>query len=51
MHYDPMIAKLCTHAKTRAEAIRLQEEALDQYVVHGLSNNISFLRSVYRNKK
>jgi len=50
MHYDPMIAKLCTHAATRAEAISLMEDALDQYVVQGLGNNITFLRSVYRNK-
>ena len=51
MHYDPMIAKLCTHAPTRTESIRLMEHALDQYVVQGLSNNITFLRSVMRNKK
>jgi propionyl-CoA carboxylase alpha chain len=51
MFYDPMIAKLCSHAKTRAEAIALQETALDQYVVQGLNNNISFLRSIFRNKK
>jgi acetyl/propionyl-CoA carboxylase alpha subunit len=51
MFYDPMIAKLCTHASTRKEAIRLQEQALDQYVVQGLANNIPFLRSIYRNKK
>jgi len=50
MHYDPMIAKLCTHALTRPEAISLMENALDQYVVQGLGNNITFLRSVYRNK-
>lgn len=50
MHYDPMIAKLCTHAPTRPQAIALMEDALDQYVVQGLGNNISFLRSVMRNK-
>lgn len=50
MHYDPMIAKLCTHALTRPQAIDLMEDALDQYVVQGLGNNITFLRSVYRNK-
>jgi propionyl-CoA carboxylase alpha chain len=50
MYYDPMIAKLCTHAKTRLEAIKLMEDSLDHYVVHGLGNNIPFLRSVYRNK-
>ncbi len=51
MHYDPMIAKLCTHAPTRAEAVTLMEGALDEYVVQGLGNNLTFLRSVMRNKK
>ena len=51
MHYDPMIAKLCTHAPTRAESIKLMETALDEYVVQGLGNNLTFLRSVMRNKK
>lgn len=50
MYYDPMISKLCTHANTRNEAIQLMENALDNYVVFGLGNNIPFLRSVYRNK-
>ncbi|RYY85734.1 hypothetical protein EON63_06945 [archaeon] len=49
--YDPMIAKLCTWAPTRAKSIQMQEDALDGYVVQGLSNNITFLRDVYRNKK
>lgn len=50
MYYDPMIAKLCTHAKTRKEAVQLMEDALDSYVVQGVGNNICFLRSVYRNQ-
>jgi len=49
MYYDPMISKLCTHAPTRAQAVSLMEGALDQYVVQGLGNNITFLRDVYRN--
>jgi len=48
--YDPMISKLCTWGKTRDDAIVLMEKALDQYVVHGLSNNLAFCRSVMRNK-
>ena len=46
MYYDPMIAKLCTHAASRKEAIRLMEDALDNYVVSGLGNNIPFLRYI-----
>ena len=51
MYYDPMIAKLCTHAPSRAGAIATMERALDQYVVRGLGNNLCFLRSVMRNQK
>jgi propionyl-CoA carboxylase alpha chain len=49
MFYDPMISKLCTHAPTRDVAITAMEKALDEYFIHGLVNNIPFLRSVYRN--
>jgi acetyl/propionyl-CoA carboxylase alpha subunit len=34
----------------RARTVELMEHALDQYVVQGLGNNITFLRDVYRNK-
>lgn len=50
-YYDPMIAKLCTHAATRTEAITLMESALDNYVISGLGNNLSFLSSVMQNEK
>ena len=35
----------------REGAISLMEEALDRYVVQGLGNNITFLRSVFSNDK
>ena len=44
--YDPMIAKLITHGKTRAEAIAKQSEALDRYLVRGIGHNIDFLGAV-----
>ena len=44
--YDPMIAKLITHADTRAEAIAMQAAALDAYLVRGISHNIDFLASL-----
>ena len=50
MYYDPMIAKLCTYAKTRDESLCLMEGALDQYVIKGLGNNLMFLRDIMRNK-
>lgn len=44
--YDPMIAKLCTWAETRAEAINIMGAALDQFEVEGIGHNIPFLSAV-----
>ena len=44
--YDPMIAKLCAWAPTRAAAIEVMQEALDQFEVEGVGNNIPFLSAV-----
>jgi propionyl-CoA carboxylase alpha chain len=44
--YDPMIAKLCTWAPTRAEAIDAMAVALDEFEVEGVGNNIPFLSAV-----
>ena len=49
--YDPMIAKLITHAPTRAEAIAMQAAALDAYLVRGISHNIDFLASLMRSPR
>ena len=49
IHYDPMISKLCSWGKTREEAISYMQEALDDYQVEGIGQNIPFLHSVYRN--
>src|SRR6202142_3220231 len=43
LYYDPMIAKLVTHAKTRLEAIEAQTEALDAFTIEGIRHKISFL--------
>ena len=51
MFYDPMIAKLVTHAATRAQAIDLQAEALDAFTVEGIQHNIPFLTSVMQNPR
>jgi propionyl-CoA carboxylase alpha chain len=47
--YDPMIAKLCTHAPTRAEAISAMARALDQFVIGGIQHNIPFLSAIMDN--
>ncbi len=44
--YDPMIAKLCTHAPTRREAISAMSSALDQFVVAGIAHNVPFVSAI-----
>ena len=47
MYYDPMIAKLCTWAPDRAQAIEGMRNALDAFEVEGIGHNIPFLAAVY----
>ena len=51
MYYDPMISKLITHGPDRPTALRAMARSLDEYIISGLGNNLSFLRSVCRNEK
>ena len=51
MFYDPMVAKLITHADTRLEAIDKQIGALDRYEVEGIGHNIDFLSSVMQHPR
>src|SRR5262249_15127024 len=51
MHYDPMIAKLVTHAGTRLAAIDLQGNALDAFVIDGVEHNIPFLAAVMQHPR
>ncbi len=51
MYYDPMIAKLCTWAPTRAGAIEDMRVALDSFEVEGIGHNIPFLSAVYDHEK
>ena len=46
IYYDPMIAKLVTHAPTRAEAIGAQARALDAFAIDGIRHNIPFLSAM-----
>ncbi|MFB9174734.1 acetyl-CoA carboxylase biotin carboxylase subunit [Roseibium salinum] len=46
MFYDPMIAKLITHASTRAEAIDAMSSALDAFYVDGIQHNVPFLTAL-----
>jgi propionyl-CoA carboxylase alpha chain len=42
MFYDSMIAKLIVHGRDRAEAISRMREALNAFVIRGISSNIPF---------
>jgi propionyl-CoA carboxylase alpha chain len=46
IYYDPMIAKLVTHAPSRNAAIAAQSDALDCFVVDGIRHNIPFLAAL-----
>lgn len=46
MFYDPMIAKLVTHGKTRDEALDTQAAALDRFHIEGIQDNIPFCAAV-----
>ncbi len=46
LYYDPMIAKLVTHAGKREQAIEAQADALDAFVIDGIRHNIPFLAAL-----
>ncbi|MET0348127.1 MAG: biotin/lipoyl-containing protein, partial [Methyloceanibacter sp.] len=51
VYYDPMIAKLVTHAPTRLQAIEHMGSALDAFAIDGFRHNISFLSVLMRNER
>jgi len=51
MHYDSMIAKLVTHGADRDEAIRRMREALNAFVIRGVSSNIAFQAALMRHPR
>ncbi|HCX34275.1 MAG TPA: acetyl/propionyl-CoA carboxylase subunit alpha [Rhodocyclaceae bacterium] len=42
VHYDPMIAKLIAHGASRSQAITRMRDALNAFVIRGVSSNIAF---------
>ncbi|XP_069746599.1 propionyl-CoA carboxylase alpha chain, mitochondrial isoform X2 [Narcine bancroftii] len=46
IYYDPMISKLVTYGASRAEALQRMEEALDGYIIRGVTHNVPLLREV-----
>ncbi len=51
MFYDPMIAKLVTHAPTREAAIAAQADALDAFYIDGIQHNIPFLAALMQHPR
>ncbi len=45
-YYDPMLAKLISHAPTREQALRELQAALAQTQIHGIETNLEYLREV-----
>ncbi|SER25731.1 acetyl-CoA/propionyl-CoA carboxylase, biotin carboxylase, biotin carboxyl carrier protein [Lentzea xinjiangensis] len=46
--YDPMLAKVIAHGRTREEALRRLDHALGEMVLLGVTTNIPFLRALLR---
>ena len=51
IYYDPMIAKLVTHAGDRLTAIEAQARALDAFYIDGIRHNIPFLASLMQHER
>jgi propionyl-CoA carboxylase alpha chain len=51
MYYDSMIAKLIVHGKDRMEAIAKMREALNSFVIRGISSNIPFQAALLAHPK
>jgi propionyl-CoA carboxylase alpha chain len=51
MFYDPMIAKLITHGKDRADAISTHVKALERLEIKGIQDNSPFLAAVLDQKR
>jgi propionyl-CoA carboxylase alpha chain len=51
MYYDSMIAKLVVHGRDRHEAIAHMREALNAFVIRGISSNIPFQAALLAHPK
>ena len=51
MYYDSMIAKLIVHGKNRLDAIAKMREALNGFVIRGISSNIPFQAALLAHPK
>ena len=51
IYYDPMVAKLITHAEDRPAAIARMRLALDEFDLRGISHNMSFLAAIIKSSR
>ena len=51
MYYDSMIAKLIVHGRDRSDAITRMREALNGFVIRGISSNIPFQAALLAHPK
>jgi propionyl-CoA carboxylase alpha chain len=51
MYYDSMIAKLITHGKDRNEALGHMRDALNSFVIRGISSNIPFQAALMKHPR
>jgi len=51
MYYDSMIAKLIVHGATREQAIAKMRDALNAFVIRGVSSNIAFQSALMKNQR
>ena len=51
IHYDSMIAKLIVHGLDRADAIARMRQALNAFVIRGISSNIAFQSALLAHPK
>ncbi len=51
IHYDSMIAKLIVHGTDRRDAIARMREALNAFVIRGISSNIAFQSALLAHPK
>ena len=48
-YYDPMIAKVIAHGRTRGDAIMIMRRALAEFRITGIKTNISFHQQILNN--
>jgi 3-methylcrotonyl-CoA carboxylase alpha subunit len=49
--YDPLIAKVITHAKNRKESLELMKSALGNYAILGIKHNVNYLLDLITNQQ